>query len=386
MPTDVSKLKVAIVHDWLVSSRGGERVLDALCETFPQAEIFTLFHRPGRVNRRIESHKIHTSFLNSLPGIEKYYRYLLPIFPFAVERLPVKGFDLVLSSSHCVAKGIIPDPEALHVSYCYTTMRYAWDQYPNYFPPGLKEKLVAPFMHLLRQWDVSSSARVDQFVAISKFISKRIQKYYRRDSKVIYPFVDLEHFKPVHGERGDYYLLVSAFAPYKRVELAIEACQRLDRRLLIVGDGQDAKRLRKLAGRRTQFLGGLTDAELPDLYAGAKALLFPGIEDFGITPLEAMACGTPVIAYGKGGVTETVEDGRTGVFFNEPTVGSLVKAIVQFESLPGACSVKACRDRAQFFSRQRFQTEFLGLIGKLLDETPSTKSPEKKSPLPDLYF
>ncbi len=384
MPTDVAKLKVAIVHDWLVSSRGGERVLDALCEIFPQAEIFTLFHRPGKVNARIGAHKIHTSFLNGFPGIENYYRYLLPLFPFAVERLPVRGFDLVISSSHCVAKGIIPDPEALHVSYCYTTMRYAWDQYDQYFPPGLKEKLIAPFMHSLRQWDVTSSARVDQFVAISHFVAKRIEKYYRRDSDVIYPFVDLEHFKPVHGERGDYYLLVSAFAPYKRVELAIEACQRLDRRLLIVGDGQDAKKLRGLAGKRTEFLGSLPDTDLPDLYAGARALLFPGTEDFGITPLEAMACGTPVIAYGKGGACETVEDGRTGIFFHEQSVSGMVKAIQQFESLPGACSPQACRDRAQFFSRQRFQSEFLGLIAKRL-ESPS-RPEEKKSPIPDLYF
>ncbi len=381
MPTDLSRLKVAIVHDWLVSARGGERVLNALCELFPQAEIFTLFHEPGTNSPQIENRVIHTSFLNRLPLAKRFYRHLLPLFPLAIEQMSLKDFDLVLSSSHCVSKGVIPPPGALHVSYCYTTMRYAWDQSEQYFGSGWKRTLVAPFLHYLRMWDVTSSARVDHFVAISQFISKRIEKYYRRKSEVIYPFVDLQRFAPVAGERGDYYLVVSAFAPYKRIELAVQACERLGRQLIVVGDGQDAPRLKSLGGSTTRFLGNLPDAELPDLFAGAKAVLFPGIEDFGIVPLEAMASGTPVIAYGKGGASETVVDGVTGVFFHDASVDGMAKAIERFESLP-KFSPTACRERAEFFSKARFQNELLGLLGKLLnqqadaDHASSPRSPD----------
>jgi glycosyltransferase involved in cell wall biosynthesis len=383
MPTDISKLKVAIVHDWLVTARGGERVLDALCELFPQAELFTLFCRKGQNTSRVESHTIHTSFLNRFPRVERYYRYLLPLMPLAVEKLPLQGFDLVISSSHCVAKGVIPDPTALHVSYCYTPLRYAWDQSHHYFS-GLKAALVSPVLHYLRMWDVSAAARVDRFVAISDFVGKRIEKYYRRSSDVVFPFVDLQRFKRVHGERGDYYLMVTAFAPYKRVELAIQACERLGRRLVIVGGGQEADRLRKLGGAHTEFLGNLPDDQIPDLYAGARALLFPGVEDFGITPLESMASGTPVIAYGAGGALETIEDGKTGIFFHEPTAESLAQAILKFENLnfPWA---ENCRERAQFFSRSRFQNEFMGIVGALLDkQRPLTMG--KREALPDFYL
>jgi glycosyltransferase involved in cell wall biosynthesis len=385
MHTDLSKLKVAIVHDWLISARGGERVLDALCEIFPQAEIFTLIYREGRNTPRIENRKIHTSFLNQVPGVEKYYRYLLPLMPLAAERLPLQGFDLILSSSHCVAKGIIPDPSSLHVSYCYTTMRYAWDQSSHYFGTGLKSALISPFLHYLRMWDVTSAHRVDHFIAISNFIGRRIRKYYGRSSDVIFPFVDLERFQPARGEKGDYYLMVTAFAPYKRVELAIEACETLGKRLIIVGGGQDGAALRKLARGKTEFLGNLPDSQLPDLYAGARALLFPGIEDFGITPLEAMACGTPVIAYGAGGALETIEDGKTGLFFQEPTASSLAGAIMAFEARTDTDWSTACRERASFFSRARFQNEMLGTLGKLLDRRLPL-SAENRNALPDFYL
>lgn len=384
MPTDISKLKVAIVHDWLVSARGGERVLEALCEAFPQAEIFTLFHSKGTNSARIENRKIHTSYLNRLPGVEKYYRYLLPLLPSAAEKFRLDGFDLVISSSHCVAKGVIPNPGTLHISYCYTTMRYAWDQTNQYFGNGIKQWLVLPFLHYLRMWDVTSSARVDQFVAISRFVSQRIEKYYRRSAEVVNPFVDLEHFQPTHGERGDYYLVVSAFAPYKKVELAIEACERLNRKLIIVGGGQDIKKLKALAGKNTHFMGNLPDGQLPELYAGARAFLFPGLEDFGITPLEAMACGTPVIAYGAGGALETVENGKTGLFFLEQTPESLARAIEQFESMPHAFTRHACRERASFFSKTRFQREILGIVAKRLEE--KTVPLRRAGVVPDFYL
>jgi glycosyltransferase involved in cell wall biosynthesis len=382
MPIDISTLKVAIVHDWLVSARGGERVLDALCESFPQAKIFTLFHKPGMNSPRIESRVAYTSFLNRLPKVEKYYRYLLPFLPSAIEKIRLEGFDLVISSSHCVAKGVITPPNTLHVSYCYTTMRYAWDQTDQYFS-GLKQWVVLPFLHYLRMWDVTSAARVDDFIAISHFVSQRIEKYYRRHSEVVNPFVDLEAFHPTAGEKGAYYLVVSAFAPYKKVELAITACESLGRKLLIVGSGQEEKKLRALAGKHTQFLGNLPDSELPDLYAGAQAFLFPGLEDFGITPLEAMACGTPVIAYGAGGVLETVEEGKTGLFFPEQTTESLAQAILQFEKTSSAFTRQACRERALFFSKSRFQKEILGTIAKKLDECPHLT---RRTQLPDFYL
>ncbi len=377
MHTDLSKLRVALVHDWLVTSRGGEKVLDALCEVFPQSEIFTLFHKKGSTTERIESRPIHVSKLNRLPGVQKFYRYLLPLLPYTIEKTRLEGFDLILSSSHCVAKGVIPPPGTLHISYLHTTMRYAWDQAYQYFGGGLKEALVSPFLHYLRMWDVTSSARVDHFIANSRFVASRIEKYYRRSAEVVNPFVDLERFKPGHGEKGDYYLLVSAFAPYKRLDLAIEACEKMGRRLIIVGNGQESKALKRLAGKWTEFLGNLPDTSLPDLFAGAKALLFPGIEDFGITPLEAMACGTPVIAFGAGGALETIEDGKTGVFFYEQTAASLQKAIERFEAEP--CSPLACRERSLFFSKARFQKEILGLVAKHLDPKKG-KSRDGSSP------
>jgi glycosyltransferase involved in cell wall biosynthesis len=368
VPTDVSKLKVAIVHDWLISARGGERMLEGLLELFPQADIFTLFHRKGRTSAAIEAHTIHASFLNHLPGVERYHRYLLPLMPYAAERLRLDGYDLVVSSSHCVAKGVLPGPGALHVSYCHTTMRYAWDQSFEYFGDGFTHWLLSPILHYLRMWDVSSSARVDHFIANSRFVARRIETYYRRTADIVNPFVDLDRFTLHDGKRGDYYLVVSAFAPYKRVDLAIEACQRLGRRLVVVGDGQDAGRLRRLGGKTTEFLGNRPDSELPALYAGARALLFPGVEDFGITPLEAMASGTPVIAYGIGGVLDTVLDGKTGLFFRKQTVSGMVAAIQEFESLPAAFSPQACRDHAEGFSKARFQREFLRIVHQKLRE------------------
>ncbi|MBY0370573.1 glycosyltransferase family 4 protein, partial [bacterium] len=221
MPTELHTLRVAIVHDWLVSMRGGEKVLEALLELFPQAELFTLFHKEGSVSRAIEKRTIHTSFLNRLPGVSRYYRQLLPLLPIAAEKLDVSRFDLVLSSSHCVAKGVIPNPDALHLCYCYTTMRYAWDQSSSYFRSRLSRALAAPFLHYLRVWDVASSSRVDHFVADSHFVARRIRKYYRREADVIHPFADLERFPKISGERGEYYLVVGALAPYKRVELAV---------------------------------------------------------------------------------------------------------------------------------------------------------------------
>jgi glycosyltransferase involved in cell wall biosynthesis len=356
MPT--KKPRVAIIHDWLLTHRGGEKVLEAIVELFPDAEIFTLFHAPGRASTAIEKHPIHTSFLNRIPGVARFYRYLLPGMPFAVERFDLSGFDLVVSSSHCVAKGIIPSPGTIHICYCHTPMRYAWDRARDYFGNGLKSWLVLPFLHRLRLWDTVSAARVDYFIANSNWVSNRIETYYRRSSRVIHPFVDARFLNnpPQALAREDYFLVVSGFAPYKRIDLAIDACISLNRRLKIVGEGQNAKRLKSVEHPLITFTGRLDDEELKNLYAGARALLFPGEEDFGIVPLESMACGTPVIAYGRGGATETVLHEKTGVLFSEQSVASLSAAIIHFETL--GLTSEPCRERARLFTKQKFQHEF----------------------------
>ncbi len=361
MPID-SSVKIAFVHDWLVGYRGGERMLEVMLEEFPDAEIFTLFYSKGRVSPRIESHTVHASFLNKFPFRKKWYRELLPFFPMAIESFDLTQFDLIISSSHCVAKGVIPSPHALHICYCYTPMRYAWDKTQDYFS-GWKRLLVSPLLHYLRIWDTSSSSRVTRFVAISGWVQKRIQHYYGRKADVIYPYVDLEQFHPVKGESGDYYLTVSAFAPNKRLDLAIQACEKLGKPLIIVGDGQEKAQLEKLAGKNTRFVGKVGFEELTDLYAGCKALLFTGEDDFGISPLEAMASGKPVVAYARGGALETVLENKTGVFFKEPTVECLTRAIVQLESLK--FSEEECRKQAERFSKQKFKREFSELVENL---------------------
>jgi glycosyltransferase involved in cell wall biosynthesis len=363
----IENLRVAILHDWLNGLRGGERVLEAICELFPQAEIFTLFHEPGKAGPIIERHTIHASFLNRFPATDRYYRYLLPLFPLAMERFDLGRFDLVISSSHCVAKGALIPPDAVHVCYCHTPMRYAWDRYSDYFGGSRKEAAILPFIHYLRMWDVTSSARVDEYVTNSRWVGNRIRKYYRRDSQVLHPFVDLERFLPKRGEpREDYYLIVSAFAPYKRIDLAIEACNVLDRPLWIVGTGQDSARLQRLAGPRTRFLGRIDGEELPGIYRRARALLFPGEEDFGISPLEAMASGTPVLAYGRGGVTESVVEGETGHFFHAQRVPALVEALERFESL--RFSPETCRRRAEQFRREEFKHRFAKIVEGALND------------------
>ncbi|MEK6711187.1 MAG: glycosyltransferase [Nitrospinota bacterium] len=371
-------MRVAIVHDWLTGMRGGEKCLEVFCEIFPEADLFTLLHVPGSVSPVIERRRVVTSFLQHVPGVERRYRHLLPLMPAAVRRLDLRGYDFILSSSHCVAKAARGDPEAFHLCYCYTPMRYAWGAYEDYFGGGRLRGparwIVPPLMRWLRRWDAKTSAGVDEFVAISWTVAGRVRRFYGREADVVYPPVDTALYRP-EGAPGDYYLLVSAFAPYKRVDLAVEAFRRLGRPLKVVGTGQDFERVRARGGPNVEFLGWRDDAALARLYAGCRAFIFPGEEDFGITPLEAQACGRPVIAYGAGGAVETVvglnagevayppgfrpPEGAepTGLFFTRPDAEGLAQAVLRFEAeeakfLPGAARRQALR-----FGRERFREE-----------------------------
>lgn len=370
-------MKVALVHDWLVGMRGGERVLEAFCELFPEADLFTLVHIPGACSPTIERRAIRTSFLDRIPFARDHHRHWLPLFPHAIEAFDFTGYDLVLSSSHCVAKGVVVPTSALHVCYVHTPMRYLWDQYPEYFGPGRAGALTRAGMRLastfLRAWDEASAHRVDVFVANSFNVAARVEKRYRREAQVVHPPVDVARFES-RGERAveDFYLMVTAFAPYKRIEVAIEAFRRSGRRLRIVGWGQEWKRIQALAGGSVELLGPLSDAEVADLYPRCRALVFPGEEDAGITPLEAQAAGRPVIALARGGALETVigldgsERSPTGVFFDEPTVPALLGAVERFEHARERFDPAAARRNAERFDRRHFKARIAAVIDRAL--------------------
>ncbi len=350
------------MHDWLTGMRGGERCLEVFCELFPDADLFTLLHVPGSVAPVIERRRVVTSFIQRLPNAARAYRRYLPLFPAAVSRFDLRGYDLVLSSSHAVAKSARVPPGALHVCYCFTPMRYVWDLYDEYFgrPAGrLTRALMPPVAAMLRRWDRRTAAGVHHFVAISRFVADRIRRAYGREADVIYPPVDVARFR-IEESVGDFYLVVSALSPYKRIDLAVEAANRLGRRLLVVGTGPEDRRLRALARPNVEFLGWRDDAQVASLYASCRALIFPTLEDFGITPLEVMASGRPVIALGQGGALETVvppggADPPTGLFFARQTVGDLIGAIRELEQGPGRFEPKAARRRAEAFDRPIFK-------------------------------
>ncbi|HET7711862.1 MAG TPA: glycosyltransferase [Thermoanaerobaculia bacterium] len=354
--------KVAVVHDWLTGMRGGEQVLEGILELFPAAEVFTLFHFPGAVSPVIESRRIHVSWLQGLASRIADYRVLLPLYPAAVRRWRFNDFDLVLSSSHCVAKGVDPK-SALHVSYCHTPMRYVWDRFDDYFPPNrplrrLVMKVIAPF---LRRWDVATASRVTAFAANSEFVRERIRRYYRRDAEVIHPFVDRAFLEtPLEAARDDYHLVVSALVPYKRVELAVAAATAAGKRLRILGGGPLLEQLRATAGPNIEVAGPVSRARIIEALSRARSLILPGIEDFGITPLEAMAVGTPVVAFRAGGALDTVIDGVTGIFFDQPSVESLRAAMEAAERREWDRG--ALRAHAATFSRERFQERLMSLI------------------------
>jgi glycosyltransferase involved in cell wall biosynthesis len=344
--------------------RGGERVLEVLCELYPDADLYTLVYVKGQLSEVIERMKITTSFLQKFPGISKHYRSYLPFFPMAIEQFDLRGYDLIISTSHCVAKGILPMPDSLHICYCFTPMRYIWDMYFEYFEGarlGFRKFFIPALTNYLRIWDVTSSERVDSFIAISNHVQRRIKKYYGRESAVIYPPVDCNFFQPPKeaDREGDYFLMVTAMAPYKRIDIAIEAFNRLGRRLLIIGDGPGMRSLKKVAKTNIEFLGWLSDEKVKGYYQGCRAFIFPGEEDFGMTPVEAQACGKPVIAYGRGGVLESVvpfpREKVTGVFFHEPTAESLLQAIDLFEKNRDRFNPQEIRKNALPFDQKDFR-------------------------------
>ncbi|MFL5330579.1 MAG: glycosyltransferase [Gemmataceae bacterium] len=364
--------RVAFVHDWLTGLRGGEKCLERLIRLFPDCEIFTLFHRKGSTSPTIESRPIQPSWLQHLPGWRRYYRYLLPLFPRAA-RWKIEDCDLVVSLSHCVAKSAIAPVGVPHVCYCFTPMRYAWHMKDQYFGTSrsLKDRVRDRLLSSLREWDRTTSNRVDHFVAISKTIAKRIHESYDRDSEVIFPPVDTDFYRPAPVTREDYYLVVSALAPYKRIDLAIEACQRVNRNLVIIGTGQDEQKLKAKAGGNVTWLGWQPDSVIRHHMQTCRALIFPGEEDFGIVPVEAQACGAAVIAFGRGGATETIAGlgnsaNPTGLFFSEQSSESLAEALLRFEARRGEFDPNAARLTAMDFSADRFDEKISNYLAAVL--------------------
>jgi len=372
--------RVILAHDWLTGMRGGERVLEILCRSFPQAPIYTLIHNPAAVSDVINAHAVTTSWLQRVPGIRQHYRYFLPFFPNAIERLQPRDADLLISTSHCVAKGLRPPKGARHLCYCFTPMRYAWLFYEEYFGKNpLKKMALAPYLNRLRTWDRSTCDRVDRFVALSRHVQKRILEFYGREADVVYPPVNTSFWTPalpmtpdaqrstLNAQRvtGVYDLIVSALVPYKKIELAIRAYNRLGFPLKIVGAGTEHKRLRKMAGASIEFLGRLDDDRIRDLYRHCRLLVFPGEEDFGIVPVEAQACGRPVVAYGTGGVLETVVDGQTGIFFHTQTEAALLGAIEQAKAVRWAPAT--IRANAERFSESAFISGLSASIARCME-------------------
>ncbi len=327
-PPAWSTLNTLLCHDWLTGMRGGERVLEILCEGFPSAPLYTLIHNPSAVSETINRHPIHTSWLQSLPGIARHYRHLLPLFPGAMERFRPAPADLLISTSHCVAKNLIVPANTAHLCYCFTPMRYAWLFQGEYLGANPLKRLAArPILAWLRRHDRITANRVTRFVAISRHVQTRIKTFYNRDSDVVYPPVDLDRWTPHPHAPESFELVASALVPYKRLDLAVRAYTRMGRPLKVVGVGSEMATLRRLAGPSIEFLGWQSDAQLLDLYRRCRALIFPGEEDFGIIPLEVQACGRPVVAFARGGALETVADGISGVFFQEQTEESLIEAV-----------------------------------------------------------
>lgn len=365
-PSPQGGRRTALVHDWLTGFRGGEQVLLSLARMFPEAPIFTLLHVKGSLPPELEAREIHPSFIGKLPFARRLYRHYLPLFPLAVRGLDVRSFDLVVSSSHCVAKSVRPGARARHICYCHTPMRYVWDRFDDYFGPARMGRLGSAALQVmarrLRSWDAATSHLVHDYVANSQTVAGRIRRFYGRDATVIEPPVDTDFFTPGpdDGAEPDYDLVVSALVPYKRIDLAIDAANLTKRRLLVVGTGPEEARLRARAGPTVEFLGSAGRDRLLGLYRGCRVLILPGVEDFGIVIAEALACGRPALVNAEGGGAEIVRDGEFGLTFAENSGEALAAALPQL--VAGRFSRLALRQRAETYSRTRFEDRLRTLI------------------------
>ena len=374
-------LRVALVHYWHIRRRGGERVLEVLGDLFPKADIFMLVYDPGALGDSLKTHKITGSFLQRLPRPHRYHRALLPLYPLALEQLRLDEYDLVISQESGPAKGVITRADTCHICYCHTPMRYLWDMYHEYLamaPLGFVGRgFYSLACHYVRQWDYATAARVDHFVASSRNGARRIRKYYGRDSDVIYPPVELDSFSHANAHE-DFYLVVSPLVAYKRIDLAVQACNALGRRLMVIGDGPEKSALMKIAGPTIKFLGFQTDETVREHYRRCRAFLFPGEEDIGLTPIEAQASGRPVIAYGRGGAVETVRgfypgedvnpEEATGVFFAEQSVDALIESILAFEAVEAKFSPTLIRAQVERFDVGHFKEQLGNFIAGKIHE------------------
>ncbi len=362
-------MRVALVHDWLTGMRGGEKVLEVLCELYPEADLFTLFHRRGSVSPTIEARRIVTSFVQHLPLASTRYRQYLPLFPLAVGQFRFDAYDFVISTSHCVVKSVRTPAGVPHLCYCHSPMRYAWDQFDAYFGPArvgrLQSRLVyRPIMNALARWDAATASRVTRFVANSAHVAGRIRRYYNRAAEVVYPPVDTAFYRPGGLPPGPHVLIVSALVPYKRIEMAMEACDAAGVPLRIAGDGPERTALERRGSRMTTFIGPLSGDALREEYRQAAAVLMPGEEDFGIVPVEAQACGRPVVALARGGALETVRDGETGVLFDEPTPAAMAAAIARVRQIH--FDPLRLHAHAEGFSRERHRARMRDVIDDTL--------------------
>lgn len=370
MPTTFKDLKVALVHDWLVGRGGGEQVLYDIHTLFPDAPIYTLVYDQDKAPEWCKECDIRTTYIQKWPGAKSHHKLLLSFMPKAWEALDLTEYDLVISCCASCCKGVITRPDALHVCYSFSPTRYVWDLYYDYLENtnAIKRFFMKRMIHKVRLWDFQAAQRVDHFAADSNFVGSRIKKYYRRDFTTIYPGTRINEY-PITEMPDDYYLVVARFVRYKRVDLAIEACNQLKKKLVVIGSGgEEEERLKKLAGDTVEFLGRVSDEEMERYYSRAKAFLFPGIEDYGITPVEAMSAGVPVLAFGKGGALETVQDGKTGLYFHDQTVSGLVHCIEEFERNGVAYSRQQIHDYSLNFSDEIFKGNFTNFLKDKLIE------------------
>lgn len=367
--------RIALAHDWLTGMRGGERVLEVLCQLFPRAELFTLVHVNGSVAASIEGRMVHRSFVQRLPNVRRWYRHYLPLYPTAVEQFDLDEVDLVISTSHCAIKSLVTPGRARHLCYCLTPMRYAWDQFDAYFGPDRvgrwPSRLLKPVLRHLARWDRDTATRADRYVAISQYVAQRIARYYNRRASVVHPPVDTRFYQPatVAGDRC--LLIVSALVPYKRIDVAIRASRMAGLPLKIVGAGPERARLQELAGPTVEFLGNRADEEVRDLYRRSAALVMPGEEDFGIAPLEAQACGRPVVALARGGARETVVHATTGLLVDDPSDEALASAMR--EAVATRFDPAVIRRHAERFGRDRFEAELAACVEEILTAPAGTR-------------